>query len=99
MRLAFDAVGGHCVATCEWNKYARETYAANFPIGSHPFYEDICEVTKDDVLIREMPDHDILVAGFPCQPFSIAGVSKKNALGKLASVAPSKDVICTVPYG
>lgn len=81
MRLAFDAVGGNCVATCEWNKYARKTYAANFPIGSHPFYEDICEVTKDEEFIRSIPDHDILVAGFPCQPFSIAGVSKKNALG------------------
>jgi DNA (cytosine-5)-methyltransferase 1 len=82
MRLAFDSVGGQCVATCEWNKYARETYAANFPIGDHPFYEDICEVTKDERLIRSIPDHDILVAGFPCQPFSIAGVSKKNALGR-----------------
>ncbi len=81
MRLAFDAIGGRCVATCEWNKYARKTYAANFPIGSHPFYENICEVTKDDELIRAIPDHDILVAGFPCQPFSIAGVSKKNSLG------------------
>lgn len=81
MRLAFDAVGGHCVATCEWNKYARKTYAANFPIGSHPFYEDICQVTKDEALIHSIPDHDVLVAGFPCQPFSIAGVSKKNSLG------------------
>lgn len=81
MRIAFDAVGGRCVATCEWNKYARKTYAANFPIGSHPFYEDICEVTKDDELIRSIPEHDIMVAGFPCQPFSIAGVSKKNSLG------------------
>lgn len=81
MRLAFDAIGGRCVATCEWNKYARKTYAANFPIGTHPFYEDICEVTSDEKLIRAIPDHDILVAGFPCQPFSIAGVSKKNSLG------------------
>ncbi len=81
MRLAFDAVGGHCVATCEWNKYARETYAANFQIGDHPFYEDIRDITKTDRQIREIPDHDLLVAGFPCQPFSIAGVSKKNALG------------------
>jgi len=82
MRLAFEAVGGECVATCEWNKYARVTYAANFPTARHPFYEDINDVTRDVKDIRGVPDHDILVAGFPCQPFSIAGVSKKNALGR-----------------
>lgn len=81
MRLAFEAAGGQCVATCEWNKYARKTYAANFAIADHPFYEDIREVTSTAQSIRAIPDHDVLVAGFPCQPFSIAGVSKKNALG------------------
>lgn len=82
MRLAFEAAGGDCVATCEWNKYSRMTYAANFPVREdHPFYGDIREVTASDAKLRAIPDHDVLVAGFPCQPFSIAGVSKKNALG------------------
>ncbi|WP_428669695.1 DNA (cytosine-5-)-methyltransferase [Reyranella sp.] len=81
MRIAFESAGGLCVASCEWNKYARQTYAANFPIAAHPFYGDICEVTKNDASMLRIPDHDVLVAGFPCQPFSIAGVSKKNALG------------------
>jgi DNA (cytosine-5)-methyltransferase 1 len=81
MRIAFDAVGGKCVASCEIDKYCRETYAANFPLANHPFYEDIREITKDGKAIKQIPDHDVLIAGFPCQPFSIAGVSKKKALG------------------
>ncbi|WP_370154666.1 DNA (cytosine-5-)-methyltransferase [Ferrovibrio sp.] len=84
MRRAFEAVGGRCVATCEWDKYARQTYAANFCTVDHPFFGDIREVTKgsDREIDLQMPPHDVLVAGFPCQPFSIAGVSKKNALGR-----------------
>ena len=77
MRLAFEASGGRCVATCEWNKYARQTYAANFDVSDHPFPGDIRQIAEDDI-----PPHDILVGGFPCQPFSIAGVSKKNSLGR-----------------
>ena len=76
MRLGFEAVGGKCVFTCEWNTEARKTYEANF-LGDHPFAGDIREV-----LPEEVPPYDVLVAGFPCQPFSIAGVSKKNALGR-----------------
>lgn len=76
MRLGFEAAGGRCVFTSEWNKYARQTYEANFP-GKHPFAGDITEVKAG-----EIPGHDVLVAGFPCQPFSLAGVSKKNALGR-----------------
>ncbi|MEH6759113.1 MAG: DNA (cytosine-5-)-methyltransferase [Parasphingorhabdus sp.] len=76
IRKGFDAIGGHCVFTSEWNKYAQQTYAANFR-DNHPPHGDITEIGTD-----EIPDHDVLLAGFPCQPFSIAGVSKKNSLGR-----------------
>lgn len=74
MRIAFDRAGGHCVYSNEWNKYSQQTYFANF--GEQP-EGDITQVVASSI-----PDHDILVAGFPCQPFSIAGVSKKNSLGR-----------------
>lgn len=76
IRKGFDAIGGHCVFTSEWNKFAQQTYAANFR-DNHPPHGDITTIGSD-----EIPDHDVLLAGFPCQPFSIAGVSKKNSLGR-----------------
>ncbi len=74
IRLAYQKVGGKCVFSSEYNKFAKVTYEANF--GEVPFGD----ITSIDEKI--IPDHDVLLAGFPCQPFSIAGVSKKNSLGK-----------------
>jgi len=76
IRKGFEAIGGHCVFTSEWNKFAQQTYAANFR-DNHPPHGDITTIETG-----EIPDHDVLLAGFPCQPFSIAGVSKKNSLGR-----------------
>lgn len=76
IRAGFETVGGSCVFTSEWNDWSKKTYLANYGEG-HPFVGDIVPFPAEDV-----PDHDVLLAGFPCQPFSIAGVSKKNALGR-----------------
>lgn len=76
IRLGFERAGGKCVFTSEWNNWAKKTYIRNFD-DDHPFIGDIVPYPA-----HEIPDHDVLLAGFPCQPFSIAGVSKKNALGR-----------------
>lgn len=75
-RLAMQAQGGKCVFSSEWNKYAQKTYLANF--GEMPFGDITKEMTKNYI----PRNFDVLCAGFPCQPFSIAGVSKKKSLGR-----------------
>ena len=72
-RLAFEDAGAKCIFTCEWDKFAKITYKENF--------NEVDASDVRDLEINQIPDFDILVAGFPCQPFSIAGVSKKNSLG------------------
>lgn len=77
LRLGFEAIGGECVFTSEWDKYSKQTYRANFPLDKHKIEGDIRDIKAGDI-----PEFDVLLAGFPCQPFSIAGVSKKNSLGR-----------------
>lgn len=90
IRKGFEEAGGRCVFTSEYDKYAVRTYLANFHC-DHRVQGDIREITQPDGLDKKesyqfiqksIPDHDVLLAGFPCQPFSIAGVSKKNSLGR-----------------
>ena len=74
IRMPFQELGGECVFSCEWDKFAQKTYRMNY--GETPA-GDIREVAASDI-----PDFDVLLAGFPCQPFSLAGVSKKRSLGR-----------------
>jgi len=95
IRKGFEAVGGKCLFTSERDKYAIRTYKANHYCDpdEHTFNEDIREITLSENssvsdrkayhhINNKIPDHDVLLAGFPCQPFSLAGVSKKNSLGR-----------------
>ncbi len=95
IRRGFEQAGGRCVFTSEWNEYSVRTYKANHYADPdfHSFNDDIRKVTLSDddsatdedvkrSICNVIPDHDVLLAGFPCQPFSIAGVSKKNSLGR-----------------
>ena len=80
LRRPFNELNGKCIFTSEWDRFARETYGANFS-------DDIDHISVGDIRPysanpEKIPSHDLLLAGFPCQPFSLAGVSKKNALGR-----------------
>lgn len=75
LRIGLEGVGGQCVFSSEIDRFARKTYAAWF--GEEP-HGDV----TDFVSGTDIPRHNVLAAGFPCQPFSIAGVSKKNSLGR-----------------
>jgi DNA (cytosine-5)-methyltransferase 1 len=81
-RIALERLGGKCVFSSEWDKYSQKTYKNWF--GEVP-HGDIRKINYG-----EIPDHEIMAAGFPCQPFSIAGVSKKNSLGHAHGFSDSK---------
>ncbi len=74
IRMPFQELGGRCGFSCEWDKFAQKTYRMNY--GETPA-GDIRQVASNDI-----PDIDVLLAGIPCQPFSRAGVSKKQSLGR-----------------
>ena len=82
MRRPFEEIGGRCVFTSEWDRFCKETYTANFPEPSESDHEFVGDIRPFAAMPEAIPAHDVLLAGFPCQPFSIAGVSKKNALGQ-----------------
>jgi DNA (cytosine-5)-methyltransferase 1 len=75
-RMAFERAGGACVFTSEWNEFAQATYRANFKLD----HEVVGDITR--VAASAIPEHDVLLGGFPCQPFSLAGVVKKESLGR-----------------
>ncbi|WP_407865461.1 DNA (cytosine-5-)-methyltransferase [Phyllobacterium phragmitis] len=76
LRLGFESISGRCVFTSEWDSNAQRTYSLNFR-DNHKIEGDIREYSANP---GKIPEHDVLLAGFPCQPFSISGVSKRNSL-------------------
>ncbi len=82
LRRPFEEIGGRCVFTSEWDRFCKETYTANFPEPADSDHEFVGDIRPYADKPEAVPPHDVLLAGFPCQPFSIAGVSKRNALGR-----------------
>jgi len=72
-RMGLEACGGKCVFSCEKDKYAVQTYKANFDCFNHVIHNDITQLNGS-----EIPSYDILCAGFPCQSFSIAIQGRKD---------------------
>lgn len=83
IRMGLESAGGRCVHTVEFDRWAMQTYSANFGVLG-PDGQRIPEPPRDifDVRAEDIPAYDLLAAGFPCQPFSIAGVSKNLSLGR-----------------
>ena len=88
LRLGFEEIGGRCVFTSEWDRFAQKTYLRNFPDGDHHVMAG--DIRPYGAEPSKIPAFDVLLAGFPCQPFSLAGVSKKNSLGRLHGFADEK---------
>lgn len=80
-RKAFEKVGGRCIFTSEWDTHAKKTYTANFGEPSQNSYQFVGDIQEYADNPEKIPKHDVLLAGFPCQPFSLAGISKRNSLG------------------
>lgn len=78
LRRGFESINGRCVFTSEWDRFSQQTYHANYP-DNRPVEGDIRPFSQEPHIVD---NHDVLLAGFPCQPFSLAGVSKKNSLGR-----------------
>jgi len=82
LRRPFEELGGKCLFTSEWDRFSQQTYAANFPEAADSKHRSVGDIRPFAEDPASIPAHDLLLAGFPCQPFSIAGVSKKDALGR-----------------
>lgn len=80
-RKAFESIGGRCIFASEWDSHAQKTYIANFGDPANSSYQLAGDINPFADNPEQVPEHDVLVAGFPCQPFSLAGISKRKSLG------------------